>query len=169
MRSLAFTVCLALLVSSLALLGCSTYRDDLARGQHAFEQNQHERALAIFRALEPDTSHLTATERASYAYLRGMTDYRIGYKADARHWLAVAKAQDEKSPGVLTSDWKTRLDEALLELNNQVYAGGIESLSAARPRADLPQRPKAKPASSEDEEEEEQAKPKKKKPVNEDE
>ena len=39
----------------LALGGCSTYRDELARGQHAFEQNQHERALAVLRGLENDT------------------------------------------------------------------------------------------------------------------
>ena len=112
-----------------ALPACSTYRDDLARSQRAFEDNQHERALAILRMLEPDTSHLDTTEQAHYAYLRGMTDFRIGYKADARHWLAVAKAMDEKTPGDIPSQWRKRLDQSLAELDGQVWTAGMESLS----------------------------------------
>jgi hypothetical protein len=57
-----------------------------------------------------------------------MTDYRIGYKADARHWLAVAKAMDEKTPGAIPSDWRTRLDQALTDLDQQVWTSGIETL-----------------------------------------
>ena len=38
----------------LASVGCSTYQDDLARSQRAFERADYERALAIFRSLEPD-------------------------------------------------------------------------------------------------------------------
>jgi len=164
MRLLARAALLAL--APLVSLGCSTYRDDLARGQHAFEQNQHERALAIFRALEADTSHLTPTQRAQYAYLRGMTDYRIGYRADARHWLVVAKALEEQTPGVLSTEWKGRLDEALAELNPLVYAGGMDALAPVKARIRAPE-PKAKPKA--DEEEEEQPPPKKKKPADDDE
>jgi hypothetical protein len=149
---------------------CSTYHDELARSQHAFEQNQHERALAILRGLEPDTSHLTPTERAHYAYLRGMTDYRVGDKTDAHHWLAVAKALDPESPGLLTSEWKGRLDEALTELNTQIQAGGLESLSNAkrRPEAAPSGRP-AKPKASDDEDDEDAPKPQKRKPIDDDE
>ena len=46
-------------LSVLASAGCTTYQDDLARGQRAFEESEHERALAIFRSLEPDTGRLT--------------------------------------------------------------------------------------------------------------
>jgi hypothetical protein len=160
----------AIAALALALLpACSTYKDELARGQHAFEQNQHERALALFRGLEPDTSHLTSEERVHYAYLRGMTDYRIGYKDDARHWLALAKALEEKSPGLLPGDWKGRLDEALTELDNQVHTGGIQSLSNAKRRIDVEPRsdkPKASEPSAEDEDDDvPKAKPQKRKPA----
>jgi hypothetical protein len=132
-----------------AAAGCSTYRDDLSRGQTAFEQSSHERALALFRVLEPDLSHLTTPERAHYAYLRGMTDYRIGYRSDARHWLLLAQSMELETPGVLPADWRTRLGESLTELNDAVYQDGIESLSnAKKPKADEPAPTKKK---SEDE------------------
>lgn len=148
--ALALAACLA----SALLAGCSTYRDDLSRGQTAFEQNAHERALAILRLLERDTSHLSGPERAHYAYLRGMTDYRIGYRADARHWLLVAQAMEAETPGVLPTDWKTRTTESLGELNDVVYQEGIEALSNARkPKAEdaPPTAAPAKKKKSEDE------------------
>jgi hypothetical protein len=117
---------------ALALPACQTYQGDLARAQTAFEQNDHERALAIFRQLEPDLAQLSVPERAQFSYLRGMTDYRIGYKVDARHWLALAKALDDQTPGLLPGDWKSRMGEALDELNEGIYGGGIESLSNAK-------------------------------------
>ena len=129
----------ALAVLVLLLAGCTTYRDDLQRGQTAFEQDKYERALAMFRALEPDMSQLTAQERGHYAYLRGMTDYRIGYRADARHWLMVARAIDGETPGSLPTDWKTRMKEALGELNEQVYKEGTASLTnTRRPQGEEP-------------------------------
>ena len=74
---------------TLASTGCATYHDALVRGERAYEASEDERALAIFRSLEIDTNRLSDIERAHYAYLRGMTDYRIGYKAEARHWLSI--------------------------------------------------------------------------------
>jgi hypothetical protein len=127
------------------MVACNTYRDDLARGQTAFEQNNHERALALFRALEPETSELNTQERGRYAYLRGMTDYRIGYRSDARHWLLVARAIEGETPGTLPMDWKARLHEALGELNEQVYKEGSASLSnARRPQGEEPKAPAKK-------------------------
>jgi hypothetical protein len=111
------------------LTSCTTYRDQLARSQHAFERNEHEQALANLRDLERDLSSLSQPEQAQYAYLRGMTDFRIGYKADARHWLALAKAYDENSPGVLPTDWKARMNEALGELNVVVTDDGYGALT----------------------------------------
>jgi hypothetical protein len=117
-----------------ALPACTTYRDDLARSEHALEENRHEEALAILRILESDTDQLSRTDQARYAYVRGMTDYRIGYKADARHWLAVAKAMDEKTPSTIPADWRTRLDASLAELDSEVWTNGMESLSNANAR-----------------------------------
>lgn len=110
-------------------VSCATYSSGLARAQRAFEQGEHERALAIFRGLEPDLDELTPAERARYAYLRGMTDYRVGYRADARHWLAFASAAEAQSPGSISTEWAKRLATALGELNESVYTAGTASLS----------------------------------------
>lgn len=123
---------LAALALSLFASSCATYTDELSRGQAAYEKNEYERALATFRALEPDQRHLQTSDQARYAYLRGMTDYRIGYKADARHWLAVAKALEEQQPKSLPSDWKSRLNDALTELNDEVFAAGRDELKNER-------------------------------------
>ncbi len=121
-----------LLVSAFATTACMTYRDQLGRGQRAFELNEHDRTLAILRDLEPDVNRLSMHEQAEYAYLRGMTDYRVGYKSDARHWLSVAKAYEDHSPGVLPADWKARANEALDELNDVVYSAGTSALPTSR-------------------------------------
>ena len=158
-------------LAALLVVGCTTYKDDLARSQRAFEDNQHERAIAILRMLEPDTRHLDAPDQARYAYLRGMTDFRIGYKADARHWLAVAKAMDEKSPGILASDWRQRVDQSLAELDTLVWATGMEAVSNARartpPKAKRPAEAVEEPAQEEEQEQPARPAPKKKKPIDE--
>lgn len=111
-----------------SLAACATYRDELNRGQTAYEQNHHEQALAILRALEDDQTHFDPGERARYAYLRGMTDFRIGYRADARHWLGVAKEIDGQNKNALPEQWKSRLDTTLGELNESVWSGGTLAL-----------------------------------------
>lgn len=113
----------------LATSGCATYRDELARGQSAFEANQHERALAIFRPLELEQQHFTPTERARYAYLHGMTDYRIGYRAEARHWLVLAFELDRAGRDLLPRDWKKRLDDTIADLNEIALDKGAAALS----------------------------------------
>jgi hypothetical protein len=124
------TLAVALLLAcSLAPVGCATYQDDLVRGERAFEASEHERALAILRALEPDISRLNETERAHYTYLRGMTDVRIGYRAEARHWLILAEAHEQRTPGSLPPEWSKRLHDTLKELNEEVYTSGIEGLT----------------------------------------
>jgi hypothetical protein len=118
-------------VIALFVLGCATYREDLNRGQRLYEENQYERALAIWRVLEADTDSLSLNDQARYAYMRGMTDYRLGFRADARHWLAVAKATEQEHPGGLNPEWKQRLEESLNDLNQDVY-GGAERFDKSR-------------------------------------
>jgi hypothetical protein len=126
MRHVAAALVIA---SSLGSAACATYSDDLVRAQRAFEGSEDERALAIFRILEPDTARLSDGERAHYAYLRGMTDFRMGYSAEARHWLSLAASMEQKLPGSLPPDWAKHLADSLKELNESVYTAGIESLT----------------------------------------
>jgi len=126
-RSIAWVS--ALTLTATLALGCNTYADSLSRARRAFEQSEHERALAILRTLEPDLRRLTETERAQYSYLRGLTDYRIGYRLEARHWLALSAAIVKQTPDALPADWAKRLKEALKDLDESVYTAGIASLS----------------------------------------
>jgi hypothetical protein len=131
MRARTHGLILVCLLASLGGSACATYRDQLSRGERAFEASDHERALAIFRSLEPDIGRLAGPEQAHYAYLRGMTDYRIGYKMEARHWLSLATALEQQTPGSVPAEWAKRMNEALKDLNEEVFTGGIESLSSA--------------------------------------
>jgi hypothetical protein len=106
------------------LTACATYREDLNRGQRMYEDNQYENALAIWRVLEDDSDSLSLNDQARYAYLRGMTDYRLSFRPDARHWLAIAKATEQQHPGGLNAEWKERLEQSLTDLNQDVYGGG---------------------------------------------
>lgn len=117
---------LLLAVSLAAASGCATYREDLNRGQRLYQNNDYDRALAIWRVLEADLDSLTYGDQARYAYFRGMTAYRLGphFRADARHWLAIAKAVEKEHPGGLTAQWKSRIDEALEDLNADWHRGG---------------------------------------------
>lgn len=121
--SLAVVACAA----AVGLCACATYLDDLNRAERYYAANEHERALALFRTLEADTDSLSYVDRARYAYLRGMNDYRLGkqFRADARHWLSVAKAMEQEKPGSLQEPAIERLNEALRDLNQDVYGIGV--------------------------------------------
>jgi hypothetical protein len=152
MRRPAFLFPTALLLALGACLGaagCSTYRSDLDRARAHYDKNEYEQALALFRVLEPDVDSFSAGEQAQYAYSRGMTDYRLaslvppgasvtdpkqGFRSNARHWLAVSRAIEKESPGGLSADEKQRLEEALLDLNKDVYGGGDSGADAATPK-----------------------------------
>jgi hypothetical protein len=126
----------------LSAASCATYRQDLDRARAHYDKNEYEPALALFRVLEPDIDSFSDGEYAQYAYSRGMTDYRLAslvggvtatasvadpkqaYRSNARHWLAVAKAVEDKTPGGLNADELTRLKDALVDLNHDVYGGG---------------------------------------------
>ncbi len=120
-------LCSSFVLGSLAVLsclgapGCQNYRDQLQRGQGYYEQNQYETALAVWRHLEADQASLTPTEVVRYCYLRGMTDYRLGYREDSRYWLGLAKAGEKKASGALLSEEVKRLDLTLEDLNVEVF------------------------------------------------
>jgi lipoprotein NlpI len=130
MRGAPYLVSTALALGLVAVVGCATNRDQLARSQSAFDLNEHDRALALLRDLELAFTRLDKHERAQYTYLRGMTDYRIGHRADARYWLGLAMAYEDAAPGTLAADWKARAKEALAEMNATVEQGDLAALAA---------------------------------------
>lgn len=128
---------LVLLLGALGagLSGCQNYTDQLQRSQRYYDENQYETALAVLRNLELDQESLDATERVRYCYLRGMTDYRLAYRADARYWLGLARAAERYATGALTEPESARIEEALSDLNREVYgsAAGPASVPADAP------------------------------------
>ena len=116
-------------LSAVGLMACTTYRDELTRAQTAYDANDHETALALTRAIEPNAPLLRPSEQAKYYYLRGMANFRIGFRAEARHNLAMAR-EINGDTGALPSDWKNRMDEILATLNTEVYDNGLSTLTA---------------------------------------
>lgn len=117
---------LALAVSAvLGAAGCSNYADMLRRGQGYYEHNEYERALSVWRYLEDDTDSLGPAGRVRYYYLRGMTDFRLGYSGDARYWLGLAQASRGAARDALDEDEGKRLDETLSGLSKKAF--GLEA------------------------------------------
>lgn len=83
---------------------------------------RYDQALALWRVLESDLDSLSPAEQSRYEYLRGMTDYRLGLRADARHWLAVARANNESHPGGLDPEALAQAERVLAELNQEAYS-----------------------------------------------
>jgi hypothetical protein len=119
--------CAAMFAVALAAPGCATYLNDLDRADAHVAANEHERALALFRLNEADIDSLSHVDQTRYFYLRGMNDYRLGkpFRADARHWLALARAHEAQMAGGMKPAWKERLEEALQDLNQDVYGQGV--------------------------------------------
>ena len=111
---------------SFTMASCVTYTEELNRGQRYFQANEYERALAVWRILESDVDSLSPVDRTRYAYLRGMTDYRMSLRDDARHWLSVARAYEQAVPGGIEESWRERMKEALRDLDNDIYGGGAD-------------------------------------------
>jgi hypothetical protein len=112
--------------SSGAVLSCGGERAALLRGQSYYDDNQYERALssgAIWSGTNPSSR---PSDFARYAYLRGMTDYRLGFHADARHWLGSGQSDRAGEPGRPGRAWLPRLDGALADLDRETFgtAGG---------------------------------------------
>jgi len=125
MKALAFAL---VSCAVLALAACSNYADMLRRGQGYYERNEYERALAVWRHLEDDRDSLGPGGRVRYYYFRGMTDFRLGYEADARYWLGLAQASRSGARDALSEDEGKRLDETLAGLSKKVF--GLEPTDA---------------------------------------
>jgi hypothetical protein len=111
----------ACVVALVAALACTTYRDNLSRGERLYQANKFDDSLALCRLMERDVDALTRPEQARYAYLRGMTDYQLGFRTDARHWLAIAQAIHQQEVDSLDANAQATTKATLDELNREVY------------------------------------------------
>lgn len=125
-RAVRLACTLGAWLSGSVLLGsaCATHADAIERGRRYYEDNQYERALALWRDLERRGARLAPAERARFAYFRGMTDYRLGFREEARHWLAVALAGELEAAGALRPEWRERLKDALVDLDRAAAGVG---------------------------------------------
>ena len=121
-----FSFMAAIVAVSFAAVGCNNYSHQLERGQSYYEANNYELALAMWRNLEDDQDSLSDSEFVRYCYLRGMTDYRLKYRPDARYWLGLAKAGQRDIGDGLNDDEMQRLEVALTELSREVYGLGAD-------------------------------------------
>ncbi|HHH31602.1 MAG TPA: hypothetical protein ENK57_25090 [Polyangiaceae bacterium] len=124
-RAWASTLLVAALAAPLPLAtgACATYRDDLDRAVAAYNDREYERAVALFDLVEPDLDSLSVSERARYAYYRGMAHYLSDQRRDARHWLGNAAAREKASEGSLHPEEAAKMNETLEELNQDRWGG----------------------------------------------
>jgi hypothetical protein len=101
---------------SLGAFGCAAVADDMRRAEASYEQARYEDSLVWLTALEEDASAMDPELRARYFYLRGMTEYRLGDRADALHYLAVAREVSGERGVGLRPEWRQIMDRTLTEL-----------------------------------------------------
>jgi hypothetical protein len=99
-----------------ALLSCAALRDDMRRAEGAFEQARYEDVMVWLDDLEPSVADMDQPMRARFYYLRGLTAYRLGDRAAARHNLALCREEAGPRMASLPTDWRSNLETALREM-----------------------------------------------------
>ena len=110
--------------------GCATYSKDMERVRNHYTRSEFPAALALLRVLGDDQTWLSKNERAQYAYLRGMTDFRLGASAvkvgdrvalrkASRFWLERAEERSASSPEALADAEKQRMVDTLAVLRGK--------------------------------------------------
>lgn len=110
MRALALLPCLVLMV------GCAALSDDMRRAETSYETARYEDALVWLEDLEDDAPSMDEQMRARYFYLRGMTEYRLGHRLNALHYLAVTRELTGDDGAGLRPEWRQIMDRTLEEL-----------------------------------------------------
>ena len=114
MRSVVFvSMALAMMVS---LGACAALSDDMRRAEQAYELARYGDTLIWLRDLEDDAPSMDVEMRARYYYLRGMTEYRLGHRGSALHYLAVAREVAGDQGAGLRPEWRQIMDRTLTEL-----------------------------------------------------
>lgn len=96
--------------------GCAAVQDDMQRAEVSYEQARYEDSLVWLRDLEGEAPAMDVALRARYFYLRGMTEYRLGNRANALHYLAVAREVTGDQGAGLRPEWRQIMERTLIEL-----------------------------------------------------
>ncbi len=112
MRATASTALLVLAFGG----GCAALSDDMRRAETSYETARYEDALVWLTDLEDDAPSMDLEMRARFYYLRGMTEYRLGHRAYALHYLAVAREVAGDGGAGLRPEWRQIMDRTLEEL-----------------------------------------------------
>jgi hypothetical protein len=129
------TLC-ALGVASSA--GCATYSKDMERVRTHYTRSEFPAALGLLRVLGDDQGLLSKKERVQYAYLRGMTDFRLGASAvkvadrvalrrASLYWLERASERSADEPEALIDAERERMTSTLRVLRGKSDAALGES------------------------------------------
>jgi len=97
-------------------VGCTTLGDDVRRAEHAFAEARYEDVEVWLADLAPSLGKMPPPLRARYYYLAGMSAYRIGRRAPARHALALCREELAASDADFPEEWKRNLQQVLAEL-----------------------------------------------------
>lgn len=96
-----------------SLGGCTSTGTDLRSAQNLYRDARYEQAAAWLDALEPELQHMSSAERARFYYLRGMSAFRLGQRADALHYLALAQVLFTDAPDDIPPPWRPVLERTL--------------------------------------------------------
>lgn len=121
-RSIGFASFLAVVL----LVGCAALKEDMQHAETAFDAARYDESLVWLVDLEPDATDMDTQMRARFYYLRGMTAYRLGKRADALHYLALAREVAGEQNDGLRPEWATAMTRTITELAPD-GAGGAES------------------------------------------
>jgi hypothetical protein len=108
------------------LAGCAALKEDMQHAETAFDAAQYDESLVWLEDLERDAPDMDVQMRARFYYLRGMTAFRLGKRADALHYLALAREVAGDQNDGLRPEWATAMTRTITELAPD-GAGGDES------------------------------------------
>lgn len=107
---------LALALSAVAVLGCAATASEMRRAEDAYDQARFDHARTWLVDLEDEAPGMSVAMRARYFYLRGMSEYRLGHRLDALHYLEVAKEIVGDDQRLLEEEQRELLTRTLAEL-----------------------------------------------------
>lgn len=118
-------------VAVLALSACSSVASDLRTARDLYRDARYEAAAVWLDALARDVPTMNPTDRATFHYLRGMTEYRLAQYQDALHDLALAQHVSSAQPNALSPTQRSVLDRTLAELTPEDASAHARSAGSA--------------------------------------